>query len=81
MEKIGSIEIRVSGIKGKIVLSPDNYDVKEIISMLQNVEDLLYSENKKERPVISIILKKDQSDIFSRPVFRQLLDLVQYLFR
>lgn len=53
MEKIGSIEIRVSGTKGKIVLSPDNYDVKEIISMLQNVEDLLYPTNKKERPVIS----------------------------
>jgi hypothetical protein len=53
MEKIGSIEIRVSGTKGKIVLSPDNYDVKEIISMLQNVEDLLYPANKKERPIIS----------------------------
>jgi hypothetical protein len=53
MEKIGSIEIRVSGTKGKIILSPDNYDVKEIISMLQNVEDLLYPSNKKERPVIS----------------------------
>ena len=53
MEKIGSIEIRVSGTKGKIVLSPDNYDVKEIISILQNVEDLLYPTNKKERPIIS----------------------------
>ena len=53
MEKIGSIEIRVSGTKGKIDLSPNNYDVKEIISMLQNVEDLLYPTNKKERPLIS----------------------------
>jgi hypothetical protein len=53
MEKIGSIEIRVSGTKGKIDLSPTNYDVREIISMLQNIEDLLYPVNKKERPVIS----------------------------
>jgi len=53
MEKIGTIEIKVSGTKGKMDLSPDNYDVKEIISILQNVEDLLYPSNKKERPIIS----------------------------
>jgi hypothetical protein len=53
MGKTGNIEIRVSGSKGKTVLSPDNYDVKEIISVLQNVEDLLYPSNKKERPIIS----------------------------
>ncbi|MFO7789004.1 MAG: hypothetical protein R6V32_00390 [Bacteroidales bacterium] len=42
MDKLGNIEIRVRGNKGNLKLSPDNYDVKEIIAMLQNVEDLLY---------------------------------------
>jgi hypothetical protein len=53
MEKFGNIEIKVSGNKGNLKLSPDNYDVKEIIAMLQNVEDLLYPTNKKDRPIIS----------------------------
>jgi len=53
MDKFGNIEIRVIGNKGNLKLSPDNYDVKEIISMLQNVEDLLYPTNKKERPIIT----------------------------
>ncbi len=53
MEKFGNIEIRVLGNKGNLKLSPDNYDVKEIISMLQNIEDLLYPTNKKDRPIIT----------------------------
>lgn len=53
MEKFGNIEIRVLGNKGNLKLSPDNYDVKEIISMLQNIEDLLYPTKKKDRPIIT----------------------------
>jgi hypothetical protein len=53
MEKFGSIEIRVLGNKGNLELSPDNYDVKEIMAMLRNIEDLLYPTNKKDRPIIS----------------------------
>ncbi|MBN1950819.1 MAG: hypothetical protein JW801_06420 [Bacteroidales bacterium] len=53
MDKFGNIEIRVLGQKGNLKLSPDNYDVKEIISMLQNIEDLLYPTNKKDRPIIT----------------------------
>lgn len=53
MEKFGNIEIKVLGNKGNLQLSPDNYDVKEIIAMLQNVEDLLYPTNKKDRPIIT----------------------------
>jgi hypothetical protein len=53
VEKFGTIEIRVTGNKGNLDLAPDNYDVKEIISMLQNIEDLLYPINKKDRPLIS----------------------------
>lgn len=53
MDKFGKIEIRVFGSKGNIGLSPDNYDIKEVVSVLNNVEDLLYPVNKKDRPLIS----------------------------
>ncbi len=58
MEKFGHIEIRVLGNKGNLKLSPDNYDVKEIISMLQNIQDLLYPTNKKDRPLITYDLQE-----------------------
>lgn len=53
MEKIGEIEIRVVGKSGNQNLSPDNYDIKHIATILQNVEDLLYPNNKKDRPIIT----------------------------
>ena len=53
MDKIGDIEIKVSGKLGNIKLSPDSYDIKEIAMILQSVEDLLFPVNKKERPLIS----------------------------
>lgn len=53
MEKIGDIEIRVIGKSGNQRLSPNNYDIKHIATILQNVEDLLYPTNKKDRPVIT----------------------------
>ena len=53
MDKIGQIEIRVTGTVGNIELTPDNYDIREIISMLENAENLLYPNDKKDRPTIS----------------------------
>jgi hypothetical protein len=53
VEKIGEIEIRVAGKSGNQDLSPDNYDIKHIASILQNVEDLLFPSNKKDRPIIT----------------------------
>jgi hypothetical protein len=53
VEKIGDIKIRVVGKLGNQNLSPDNYDIKHIATILQNVEDLLYPNNKKDRPIIS----------------------------
>ena len=53
MEKIGYIEIRISGSKGNLELAPDNYDIREIISILENAENLLYPGDKKDRPNIS----------------------------
>ena len=53
MEKIGYIEIRITGSKGNLDLSPENYDIREIISILENAENLLFSGDKRERPTIS----------------------------
>jgi hypothetical protein len=53
MEKIGEIEIRVIGKSGNQELSPENYDIKHIASILQHVEDLLYPNTKKDRPIIT----------------------------
>lgn len=53
MENIGFIEIRITGSKGNKDLSPENYDIRDIISILQNAENLLFSSDKRERPTIS----------------------------
>lgn len=53
MNKIGHIEIQITGSKGNLELSPDNYDIREIISILENAENLLYPGDKKDRPIIS----------------------------
>ncbi len=53
MDKIGFIEIRITGSKGNIDLSPDNYDIREIVSILENTEGLLFPGDKRNRPIIS----------------------------
>ncbi len=53
MDKIGYIEIKITGSKGNIELSPENYDIREIISMLENAENLLFPGDKRDRPNIS----------------------------
>ncbi len=53
MENIGFIEISITGLKGNLELSPDIYDIREIISIIENAESLLFPGNKKERPTIS----------------------------
>ena len=53
MENKGQIEIRITGRKDNQELTPENYDIREIIAMLENVEKLLYSSDSKERPTIS----------------------------
>ncbi len=53
MEKSGYIEIRITGSRGNLELTPDNYDIREVIAMLENAEGLLYSGDKKNRPTIS----------------------------
>ncbi len=53
MERTGFIEIRVIGKWGNIEIAPDNYDIKEIVAVLQQAENLLFPSGKKERPTIS----------------------------
>ena len=53
MDQRGTIEIRVSGSKGNLSLSPDIYDIKEIAQIFDAVESILFSGNKKHRPEIS----------------------------
>lgn len=53
MERTGYIQIKVVGKRGNIEISPDNYDIKEIVAVLQQAENLLFPGNKKERPTIS----------------------------
>jgi hypothetical protein len=52
MDKTGQIEIRVSGLNGDLELKPDNYDIRDIIGLLENAESLL-CPNDRNRPVIS----------------------------
>lgn len=58
MEKIGYIEIKVSGSKGNIELKPDTYDIKEVINIIEQTEKLLFPGEKKERPLISYKLEE-----------------------
>lgn len=53
MDQRGTIEIRVSGSKGNLELSPDRYDIQEIAQMFDAVESILFSGNKKQRPEIT----------------------------
>lgn len=53
MDKIGYIEIKITGSKGNIDLVPENYDIREIISILENAENLLFPIDKKDRPIMS----------------------------
>lgn len=57
MQQTGQIEIHVVGWKGNNPLTPDNYDIKEIISLLSNVEPLLYPGMRGDRPDIAYSLE------------------------
>ncbi len=53
MKKFGYIELIVSGKKGIFEINPDNYDVRDIISDIQNVENLLFPVDKTKRPTLA----------------------------
>lgn len=53
MDERGTIEIRITGSKGNRPLSPDNYDIKEIMAVFSVIEDLVFPTGRKQRPEIS----------------------------
>jgi hypothetical protein len=53
MENIGFLEIKVSGSRGNLDLNPDSYDIREIMFILENAENLLHAGDHKDRPTIS----------------------------
>ncbi|SIN67581.1 hypothetical protein [Chitinophaga niabensis] len=57
MEKTGYIEIRITGSKGNLDLSPGNYDIREVIEVLEQVEGLIVPGDKKDRFPISYQLE------------------------
>lgn len=58
MDKIGHIEIRVAGKKGNLDITPDNFDIKEIIQILEQVDSLLFPNEKNKRPIISYSIEE-----------------------
>ncbi len=57
MEKTGYLEIKITGSKGNFELNLDSYDIKEVISVIEQVESLLFPGEKRERPLISYKLE------------------------
>lgn len=53
MENIGYIEITISGSKGKLNLTPDTFDIKELTEIIEQAEKLLFPGERKDRPLIS----------------------------
>jgi len=58
MDNLGYIEVKVSGEKGSINLTPETVDIHEIIIVLQSAEALLFPTDKRNRPTISYWLEK-----------------------
>jgi hypothetical protein len=53
MDKTGYIEIIVSGAKGKVKLTPDTFDIKELTGIIEQAEKLLFPGERRERPLIT----------------------------
>lgn len=58
MEKKGYIEIKIIGSNGNIELKPDSYDIKEVISIIENAERMLFPGEKRERPLMTYMLEE-----------------------
>lgn len=58
MERKETIKIRISGKHGKLDLTPDLYDINDIKHLLEDVEEMLFPDGKKGRPLISYELEK-----------------------
>jgi len=53
MEKFEYIEIKISGFKGNVELTPDTFDIKELIELIEQTEKMLFPGDRKSRPLVS----------------------------
>ncbi len=53
MEKVGKIEVIIKGKWGNQEISPDNFDVRYILRLIEDMENILYPGKEKERPIIT----------------------------
>jgi hypothetical protein len=61
MEKKGYIEIRIVGKKGNLDLSPENFDINEISSVLEQVENLLFpNDNPNDKTLVNYHTDNDE---------------------
>ncbi len=58
MEKTATFEVVVHGTKGGKPMMPDDYDIKALRGLLEEVEVLLFPNDRRERPVISYEVKE-----------------------
>ena len=57
MPKKEDIEIRVTGVVGHREIAPDQLDISDIKSMIDNFENMLFPGSKKDRPHISYYIE------------------------
>lgn len=55
--KTGTIEIHINGKNGNEPLSPDNFDIREVKKLLDGIEDMLFPNNKINRPTVSYCIE------------------------
>ena len=55
--KLGTIEIHINGKNGNEPLSPDNFDIREVKKLLDGIEDMLFPNNKNNRPMVSYCIE------------------------
>lgn len=58
MDARATFEIRIDGKRGGKDLNPDEFDIRELRGLLDEVEVLLFPNDRRERPVISYEVKE-----------------------
>jgi hypothetical protein len=79
MQHSGTIEISVTGTKGNLPLTPNNYDIREIIEIIENVEALLYPNGRKEGQTVSYQIKEGSVRHSFRTSLRRIIELNAHL--
>ncbi len=72
MENSSYIEIKIKGFNGNVELSPDNFDIRELVEIVVQTEKLLFPGECKERPLISYHIEEGSV----RNIFKTNLQIV-----